>query len=208
MRIAKRLLRFWVIVSLLTLCSQVGYAIACTVQSQIAAYGPSFVTSTPFCLLGNIDPTYFLAFQVATLFLLFDSRSRLERTRIMLFGSAPLYNYYSQILIHEAIDAERFLNSRNHPDEFLEEWIVQGLTYSRFKHLYGVEPPNMPRSILEFSRMLTERNVIEAQLENAREQGNDNTIARLEMALRNKELELKRPVTNPNASSSEIPICS
>ncbi len=92
-RSAYRLLRLRVAAVLLTILSVAAYVISCIVQSFVAPYSPSFVGATPLYLLGNIDPTYFLIFQVAALFLLFDVDHRHSRNRISeVLESRPLSN--------------------------------------------------------------------------------------------------------------------
>lgn len=82
MRAMRRLLRFRIAAVVLTLLAVAPYAISCVIQSYIAPYSPSFVGTTPLYLLGSIDPTYFLIFQIASLVLLFDVDQRHARARI------------------------------------------------------------------------------------------------------------------------------
>lgn len=92
-RSAHRLLRFRVAAVLLTFFSVAAYVISCVVQSFVAPYSLSFVGATPLYLLGNIDPTYFLIFQVAALFLIFDVDHRHTQNRnAEVLESRPLSN--------------------------------------------------------------------------------------------------------------------
>lgn len=67
---------------ILTLCCFVSYFFAVCGYMFLAPFSPSFGASSPFYLLSYIDPTYFLFFQIVTLFLLYDSRQRLLRAHI------------------------------------------------------------------------------------------------------------------------------
>lgn len=93
MRTIRRLLRFKAIIVVLTLCLLVSYAISCSIYSNIAPYVPSFVAATPLYLLENVDPVFYLAFQVSALLLAFDIDRRNERNHIaeVLF-SKPVSN--------------------------------------------------------------------------------------------------------------------
>lgn len=88
-----RLRRTWLILPPLVLFPLVAYGFSCIVQSNIAPFSASFVSSTPLYLLENIDPTFFLAFQIAALLLLFDTDHRHRHNRIdeALF-SRPVHN--------------------------------------------------------------------------------------------------------------------
>ncbi|MDE0253129.1 MAG: hypothetical protein OXI36_09390 [Gammaproteobacteria bacterium] len=81
-RTFRRLTRFWIAMVLLALCCFVGYFFAVCGYMFLAPFSPSFGASSPFYLLSYIDPTYFLFFQIVTLFLLYDSRQRLSRAHI------------------------------------------------------------------------------------------------------------------------------
>ena len=81
-RSVRRLTRFWVVMSLLTLICWVAYFFSTLFYQFLAPFSPSFGATTPFYVLSYIDPTFFLFFQIATLFLLFDSRHRHFRDRI------------------------------------------------------------------------------------------------------------------------------
>ncbi|MYC25128.1 MAG: hypothetical protein F4X56_04320 [Gammaproteobacteria bacterium] len=72
-RTARRRARFWTIVFFLSLFSIVGYLISCSFLGYAALTSPSFGTGVPKYLFGNIDPTFFLFFQFAVLFLAFDA---------------------------------------------------------------------------------------------------------------------------------------
>lgn len=59
-----------------------------------APYSPSLGASTPHYLLGGIDPTFFLAFQMAALLLLFDAHQQNTRNRIKeVLDSRPVTNF-------------------------------------------------------------------------------------------------------------------
>ena len=81
-RTARRRARFWTIVFFLSLFSIVGYLISCSFLGYAALTSPSFGTGVPKFLLGNIDPTFFLFFQFAVLFLAFDAGHLHNRNRI------------------------------------------------------------------------------------------------------------------------------
>jgi len=81
-RTARRRARFWTIVFFLSLFSIVGYLISCSFLGYAALTSPSFGTGVPKYLLGNIDPTFFLFFQFAVLFLAFDAGHLHNRNRI------------------------------------------------------------------------------------------------------------------------------
>ena len=82
-RTARRRARFWTIVFFLSLFSIVGYLISCSFLGYAALTSPSFGTGVPKYLLGNIDPTFFLLFQFAVLFLAFDAGHLHNRDRII-----------------------------------------------------------------------------------------------------------------------------
>ncbi len=81
-RTFRRLTRFWIAMVILALCCFVSYFFAVCGYMFLAPFSPSFGASSPFYLLSYIDPTYFLFFQIVTLFLLYDSRQRLSRAHI------------------------------------------------------------------------------------------------------------------------------
>ncbi|MDE0645480.1 MAG: hypothetical protein OXH84_04485 [Gammaproteobacteria bacterium] len=81
-RTFRRLTRFWIAMVLLALCCFVSYFFAVCGYMFLAPFSPSFGASSPIYLLSYIDPTYFLFFQIVTLFLLYDSRQRLSRAHI------------------------------------------------------------------------------------------------------------------------------
>ena len=91
--ILRRLTRFWLLAVFLTLISQVGYILACWYLSYHLPYDPTAGINAPKYLLGNIDPTIFLLFQWASLFLLFDVAHRHTRNRIdEVMATIPLSN--------------------------------------------------------------------------------------------------------------------
>ena len=81
-RTTRRLARFWAIVVIVTLFSIGAYVVSCLILGYVAPYSQSQGDITPYYLLGNIDPTFFLAFQIALAFLLFDMSHRHSRNRI------------------------------------------------------------------------------------------------------------------------------
>ena len=81
-RTARRRPRFWTIVFFLSLFSIVGYLISCAFLGYSAVTSPSMGTGVPKYLFGNIDPTFFLMFQMAALFLAFDAGHQHTRNRI------------------------------------------------------------------------------------------------------------------------------
>lgn len=81
-RSARRQARFWTLVFILCLCSFVGYALSCFYLGSVAPVSPSHGAGTPLYLLENIEPTFFLMFQAAVLFLIFDSAHQHTRNRI------------------------------------------------------------------------------------------------------------------------------
>ncbi len=93
MRTSRRLVRFWTIVAVLSIISLAGYALSCLILSFTAPYSPSLGAATPLYLLGGIDPTFFLAFQMAALLLLFDAGHQHTRNRIdEVLDSMPVTN--------------------------------------------------------------------------------------------------------------------
>ena len=82
-RTARRRARFWTIVFFLSLFSIVGYLISCSFLGYAALTSPSFGTGVPKYLFGNIDPTFFIFFQFAVLFLAFDAGHLHNRNRII-----------------------------------------------------------------------------------------------------------------------------
>lgn len=92
-RNARRLARFWALAFILILCSIVGYVVACFYLGSLAPVSPSHGGETPFYLLGNIEPTFFLMFQAAVLFLIFDAAHQHTRNRIdEVLNSKPISN--------------------------------------------------------------------------------------------------------------------
>ena len=69
--------------------------LSCLILGYTAPYSPSIgAASTPLYLLGGIDPTFFLAFQLAAVLLLFDASQRQERNRIdEVLDSKPVTNF-------------------------------------------------------------------------------------------------------------------
>ena len=93
-RTARRRVRFWTIVFFLSLFSIVGYLIACAFLGYSAVTSPSMGTGVPKYLFGNIDPTFFLMFQLAALFLAFDAGHQHARNRIAeVLDSKSVTNY-------------------------------------------------------------------------------------------------------------------
>lgn len=91
-RTAVRLVRFWTAVFVITLVSGVGYMFACLSLHFVAPYTPS--TATPFYLLGNVEPTYFLMFQLVALLMLFDTTQQQAKYRIgEVLDSKPVSNF-------------------------------------------------------------------------------------------------------------------
>ena len=82
-RTARRRARFWTIVFFLSLFCVVGYLISCAFLGYSAVTSPSMGTGVPKYLFGNIDPTFFLLFQIAALFLAFDAGHQHTRNRIV-----------------------------------------------------------------------------------------------------------------------------
>ena len=91
-RTAVRLVRFWTAVFVITLVSGVGYTFACLSLHFVAPYTPS--TATPFYLLGNIEPTFFLMFQLVALLMVFDSSQQQAKYRVgEVLDSKPVSNF-------------------------------------------------------------------------------------------------------------------
>lgn len=91
-RTAVRLIRFWTAVFAITLVSGVGYMFTCLSLHFVAPYTPS--SATPFYLLGNIEPTYFLMFQLIALLMVFDSSQQQAKYRIgEVLDSKPVSNF-------------------------------------------------------------------------------------------------------------------
>lgn len=89
----RKLTRFWVLATLLTLFCQVGYVLACWHLAYHLPYNLSAGMNAPKYLLGNIDPTFVLLFQWATLLVMFDTAHRHERNRISeVLNSKPIGN--------------------------------------------------------------------------------------------------------------------
>lgn len=94
LRTSRKLARFWTAVVALSVFSLFGYLLSCLILGYTAPYSPSIGASTPLYLLGGIDPTFFLAFQLAALLLLFDTSQRQERNRIdEVLDSKPVTNF-------------------------------------------------------------------------------------------------------------------
>ncbi|MCY4143098.1 MAG: hypothetical protein OXG08_05330 [Gammaproteobacteria bacterium] len=93
-RTSRRQVRFWTIVFLLSLFSLAGYGLSCSFLAYAATTSPSYGTGIPQYLLGNIDPSFFLMFQMAALFLLFDTSHQQKRDRIAeVLDSKPISNF-------------------------------------------------------------------------------------------------------------------
>ena len=93
-RTSRRQVRFWTIVFLLSLFSLAGYGLSCSFLAYAATTSPSYGTGIPQYLLGNIDPSFFLMFQMAALFLLFDTSHQHKRDRIAeVLDSKPISNF-------------------------------------------------------------------------------------------------------------------
>lgn len=93
-RTARRQFRFWTILFFLSLFSIVGYLIACAFLGYSAVTSPSMGTGVPKYLFGNIDPTFFLMFQMAALFLVFDIGHQHRQNRIIeVLESKPVTNF-------------------------------------------------------------------------------------------------------------------
>lgn len=89
----RKLSRFWVLATLLSLTCQVGYILACWYLGYHLPYNLSAGINAPKYLLGNVDPTIFLLFQWAILILMFDAANRHERNRITeVLDSKPIGN--------------------------------------------------------------------------------------------------------------------
>ena len=78
----RRRIRFWILCASLTLLAIIGYVFSTLYLQYGANFSPSFGTTTPRHLLGNISPYVVLIFQLGILFLLLDSRRRHIRDRI------------------------------------------------------------------------------------------------------------------------------
>lgn len=93
MRSARRRVRFWVLSLLLSFFSLAGYAVACVFALYISVSSPSLGSTTPFYILGTIDPVFFVAFQTATVFLAFDIANQRSVDRIAeVLDSKPVLN--------------------------------------------------------------------------------------------------------------------
>ena len=94
LRTSRKLARFWTAVFAVSIVSLFGYLLSCLILGYTAPYSPSLGASTPLYLLGGIDPTFFLTFQLAALLLLFDASHRQERNRIdEVLDSKPVTNF-------------------------------------------------------------------------------------------------------------------
>lgn len=101
-----RLVRLWTFAVLFVALSFVGYFLSCSMASYVAPYSLSLGITAPLYLLGDIDPTYFLVVQLGALFLLFDSRHRIARDRIVeVLDAKPVANveYIAGSIIGTAI---------------------------------------------------------------------------------------------------------
>lgn len=78
----KRLTRFKLLQAVLPLTTAVAFGLSCLVLIFVAPYSPTYGAATPKYLLENIDPSFFLIFQLVVLFLLFDAPHRHGRSRI------------------------------------------------------------------------------------------------------------------------------
>ena len=93
-RIVRRMARFWTAVVVLSLCSFLGYVSSCLFFGYSATGSPSFGPGAPKYLLGSIEPTFFLMFQLVALFLLFDAAHRHRRNRIdEVLDSRPVHSF-------------------------------------------------------------------------------------------------------------------
>ncbi len=92
-RNARRLVRFWVFAFVLVLFSLVGYVLSCFYLGSVAPVSPSHGAGAPLYLLGNIEPTFWLMYQAAILFLIFDATHQHSRNRIdEVLNSKPVSN--------------------------------------------------------------------------------------------------------------------
>lgn len=95
---ARRLARFWTIITVLTVVGLGAYISACIFLVYIAPSYVPFVTATPKYLVSNIDPSIFLLLHIALLFLAFDTNHRHERARMAeVLDAKPLSNVECQI---------------------------------------------------------------------------------------------------------------
>lgn len=93
MRSARRRVRFWVLSFLLSFFSLAGYAVACVFALYTSVSSPSLGSTTPFYLLGSIDPVFFVAYQVSVVFLAFDVSNQRSSDRIaQVLDSKPVSN--------------------------------------------------------------------------------------------------------------------
>ncbi len=89
-----RLTRFKILRILLPLAALVAYAMSCTILVFAAPYSPTFGAATPKYLLENIDPSFFLIFQLAALFLVFDAAQRHQSNQIAeVLDAKPVSNF-------------------------------------------------------------------------------------------------------------------
>ncbi|MYC25070.1 MAG: hypothetical protein F4X56_04025 [Gammaproteobacteria bacterium] len=92
------LYRFWLVALLLSGAALSAYVLSCLVLVNIAPYNVSFIGGTPLYLLGNLDPGYFVFFQVGLLLLVFDCRHRIRRSRLEeVIESQPVRNLEFQL---------------------------------------------------------------------------------------------------------------
>lgn len=93
MRSARRRVGFWVLSLLLSLFSLTGYAVASVFALYTSVSSPSLGSTTPYYLLGTIDPVFFVAFQSAGVFLAFDISNQRSVDRIAeVLDSKPVLN--------------------------------------------------------------------------------------------------------------------
>ncbi len=90
----KRLTRFKILRIVLPLATLVAYSMSCFIHVFVAPYSPTFGAATPKYLLENIDPTFFLIFQLAALVLVFDAPHRHRRNQIAeVLDTKPVSNF-------------------------------------------------------------------------------------------------------------------
>lgn len=75
-------MRFKLVAVGLTSCCVASYVLSCLMELRVAREVSSAVAFSPFYLLGNIDPTFFLLFFMGALFLVFDVDHTSARDRI------------------------------------------------------------------------------------------------------------------------------
>ena len=82
MRTFRRLTRFWIAATILSVLCCFAFFLSTLNYLFLAPFSASFGANTPFYLLSYIDPTYFLCFQIVTLFFLYDSQHRHQRVHL------------------------------------------------------------------------------------------------------------------------------